>query len=129
MSKKVFKKKVSKNGDILLFFIHVFIKKISNHPRKSQFLFSTLPNSHFWMVLLHHFWFFLHPRFEKIISETIIALKKNNTCIFDLTIYAVGGFTPPHPKNLKKLTFSPIFSIFRLWSQPRKCVLWSYYLP
>ena len=114
MSKKVFKKKVSKNGDILLFFIHVFIKKISNHPRKSQFLFSTLPNSHFWMVLLHHFWFFLHPRFEKIISETIIALKKNNTCIFDITIYAVGAFTPPPSKKSKKVDFFPDFFDFPL---------------
>jgi hypothetical protein len=40
-------------------------------------------------------------------------LKKIKMHIFDLTIYAVGAFTHP---PLKKLTFSPIFPDFSIFS-------------
>jgi hypothetical protein len=49
--------------DLFLFFIYFsLIKKLQNHPRKSQFLFLDPRKSHFWMVLLH---LFLHHHFEK----------------------------------------------------------------
>jgi len=109
---KSFKKKSFKKRRSFHFFL------ISIHPRKSQFLFSTLQKTHFWMVLLHHFWFFLHPRFEKTNSETMFALKKIKCAFSTLPFMHWVVLHPPPIQKIQKVNFFPIFPIFRLWSQP-----------
>jgi len=78
------------------------------------------------MVLLHHFWFFLHPRFEKTISETMFALKKIKSCILPLPNMQWVVLHPPLLQKIQKVIYFPIFPIFRLWSQPHIYDFWSY---